>query len=49
MNLDENKFYIKIIALDVIENFVVEKFFYFKMFRVPKNIILNPYILNFKI
>ena len=36
MNLNEDKLYIKIIALDTVYNFVVEKFFYLKSFSVPK-------------
>ena len=31
MNSDENKLYIKIVALDEIYNFVVEKFFLFEV------------------
>lgn len=37
MNSNEDKFYTKIIDLDAIYNFVVEKFFYLKPFIVPKN------------
>jgi len=35
MNLNEDKLYVKIIALDTIYNFVVD-FFYLKLFGVPK-------------
>jgi hypothetical protein len=48
MNSDENKFYIKIVALDEIYNFVVN-FFYLKLFRAPQNIVVSAQILKFKI
>jgi len=40
MNSDEDKRYIKIIALDEIYNFVVEKFINWTIYG-PKNIILS--------
>jgi hypothetical protein len=46
MDLDAGKLYIKIVALDVIYNFVVEKIFILKLFRVPK-IVLSSRILKF--
>ena len=36
MNSDEDKFYIKIVATDTIYNFIMDKFFYLKLFRTPK-------------
>ena len=36
MNSNEDKLYIKIEALKAIYDFVVEKFFELKLFRVPK-------------
>ena len=36
MNLNENKLYIKIVALDTIYSVVVKSFFYLKLFGVPK-------------
>jgi hypothetical protein len=36
MNLNEDKFYIKIVAVNAIYNFVVGKFLNLKLFRVPK-------------
>jgi hypothetical protein len=40
MNLNEDKFYIKVIALNTIYNFVVEKFFIWS-YLVSQNLILN--------
>ena len=48
MNSDEDKFYIKIVALDVIYNFVVENFMNWNCIG-SKNIILSVQILKFKI
>ena len=48
MNLDEDKLYIKIVALDVIYNFVVQKFINWNCLG-SKNIILSLQILKFKI
>ena len=42
MNSNENKFYVKILALDTVYNFIVEKFFIWSRLVSP---IL---ILNFK-
>ena len=36
MNLNEDKLYNKMVALDLIYNFVVEVFFEIKLFRVSK-------------
>ena len=36
MTLDNNKLYIKIIALHTTYNYIVYKFFYLELFRVPK-------------
>ena len=36
MNLNEDKLYIIMVALDVIYNFVVENIFELKLFRVSK-------------
>ena len=41
MNSNDEKFYVKIVALDMIYNFVVEIFFYMKLFSALKNLILN--------
>ena len=51
MNYDEDIFYIKIVALDEIYNFVVEFFFELKLFRVPKYYCkcTDFEILNFKL
>ena len=35
MNLNEDKLYVKIIALNMVYNFIVEKFFYLEWFSVP--------------
>jgi hypothetical protein len=40
MNLDRDKLCIKIVALDAICNFIVENFFYLKLFIVS-NIVLK--------
>jgi hypothetical protein len=48
MNLDEDKLYIKIISLDAIYNFIVEKFLILNCLE-SKNIILSSRILKFKI
>ena len=45
---DEDKLYIKIVALNRIYNFVVEFFFELKLFRV-QNTVVSLHILNFKI
>ena len=36
MNLNEDKDYVKIIALNTVYNFIVEKIFYLEPFSVPK-------------
>jgi hypothetical protein len=48
MNLDQDKLYIRIVALNIIYNFVVEIFF--ALFRVPKYYFkfMDFEILNFK-
>ena len=48
MDMDENKLYIKIVALDVICNFIVDKFFILNYLEC-QNIILSSWILKFKI
>ena len=40
MNSNEDKFYVKIIALDTVYNFIVEKFFIWSRL-VSQNLILN--------
>jgi hypothetical protein len=48
MNLDEDKLYIKIVALNEIYNFVVEKFLNWN-YLGSQNIIVSAHILKFKI
>jgi hypothetical protein len=48
MNSDENKLYIKIIALDKIYNFVIEKFLNWN-YLGSQNIVVITQILKFEI
>jgi len=48
MNFDEDKFYIKIVALDVIYNFVVGKSLIWNWLE-SQNIVLTPWISKVKI
>ena len=48
MNSDEDKLYMKIVALDEMYNFVVEKFFIWNCLG-SQNIIVSAQILKFKI
>jgi hypothetical protein len=48
MNLDEDKLYIKLVALDEIYNFVVEKFLNSKCLG-SQNIVVSALILKFEI
>ena len=48
MNLDDDKLYIKIIALDEIYNFVVETFFIWNCLG-SQNTVVSAHILKFKI
>ena len=48
MNSDEDKLYIKIVALDEIYNFVVEKFLNWNCL-VSQNIVVSAQILKFEI
>jgi len=48
MNLNKDKLYIKVVAFDVIYNFIVEKFMNWN-YLWSKNIILSVQILKFKI
>jgi hypothetical protein len=45
MNSDEDKFYIKIVAIDTIYNFIVDMFFIWKCLE-PQNIVSKVILLN---